>query len=90
MSFSCDRCGLCCQSVGTSEAYRDLDRGDGVCRYYDDETHLCRIYMERPLRCNVGAYYETFLRKRMSRDVYDHMNTEACRQLKRKHNDVDL
>ena len=46
--------------------------------------------MERPLRCNVGAYYEAFLRERMSRDVYDHMNTEACRQLKRKHNDVDL
>ena len=90
MSFSCDRCGLCCQSVGMSEAYRDLDRGDGVCRYYDDKSHLCNIYETRPLRCNISAYYEAFLRDSMPRDVYDHMNTEACRQLKRKHNDVDL
>ena len=82
MIFSCDRCGLCCQSVGMSEAYRDLDRGDGVCRYYDDKSHLCNIYETRPLRCNIGAYYDAFLRDSVPRDIYDQMNAAACQKLK--------
>ena len=35
--FKCDQCGLCCRSVGTSYVYKDLDRGDGVCRYFQDK-----------------------------------------------------
>ncbi len=81
--FPCDRCGACCQSVGRSEAYHDLDRGDGTCRHYDDATHLCRIYDHRPLRCNVDGFYETFLADKMPYEEYVEKNREACRALRR-------
>lgn len=80
--FPCDRCGACCQSVGASEAYRDLDRGDGTCRYYDDATHLCRIYAHRPLRCNVDAFYDAFLSDKMTYEAYVAQNRAACAMMR--------
>ncbi len=34
--FYCDQCGECCRHVQKAEPYRDLDRGDGVCKYLQD------------------------------------------------------
>jgi Fe-S-cluster containining protein len=62
--------------------YRDLDRGDGTCRHYDDATHLCRIYAHRPLRCNVDAFYETYLKDQMTYEMYVAQNRAACAQLR--------
>jgi len=36
MMFKCDKCGLCCSNIGNSKIYKDLDRGDGVCKYLKD------------------------------------------------------
>ena len=80
--FPCERCGACCQSVGRSEAYRDLDRGDGACRHYDDATHLCRIYDHRPLRCNVDAFYDAFLSDKIPYKDYVAQNRDACQELR--------
>ncbi len=80
--FPCDKCGLCCQSVSKSPIYKELDRGDGTCRYYDDEKRLCSIYDKRPLLCNVDAYYDTYLKDQMSREAYYQMNLAVCEQLK--------
>ena len=40
--FECDKCGACCRSLKRSELYSKLDRGDGVCKYLND--NLCSIY----------------------------------------------
>lgn len=39
--FKCDKCGECCRHLDKSEEYRELDRGDGVCKYLDQ--NLCSI-----------------------------------------------
>ncbi len=83
MSFPCKQCGLCCQHVGQSKLYQDLDRGDGCCRYFDDTTNLCRIYDHRPLRCNVDVYYDAYLKDRMTREAYYKINQEVCQKLQR-------
>lgn len=82
--FKCDCCGSCCMSVGTSELYSDLDRGDGVCRYFNSDTKLCTIYQNRPDRCNVDKMYKLFFSKSMSIDEYYELNYQACNKLKRR------
>lgn len=82
-NFKCDQCGLCCRSVGSSSAYQDLDRGDGVCRYFQDDTNLCNIYYKRPLRCNIDEYYNTYLQDKMTKEEFFHMNYQECNKLKK-------
>lgn len=81
-TFDCDKCGLCCQNIRKSLVDVDFDRGDGVCKNFDDETKLCKIYYERPIFCNVDAYYEKFLSKLMTRENFHEMNRAACEKLK--------
>lgn len=51
--FECDKCGACCRSLKCSELYSKLDRGDGVCKYLND--NLCSIYDTRPVLCRVES-----------------------------------
>lgn len=60
--FYCDCCGLCCMNLSKSEIYSDLDRGDGICKYFDMDSKLCTIYEERPEKCNVDKMYNNFFR----------------------------
>lgn len=80
--FKCDKCGLCCMRVGQSPIYKNLDRGDGVCRFFDDASKLCTIYENRPILCNIDKAYDHFFYEKMSRKQYYRMNYEACRRLK--------
>lgn len=82
--FQCNKCGLCCKSVGTSSIYADLDRGDGTCRFFQDETNLCSIYYNRPLRCNIEGYYEKYLKDIMTKEEFFQLNYAACNNLKNK------
>lgn len=45
--FECDKCGICCAHIGDADVYKDLDRGDGVCKFL--KGNLCSIYEQRPL-----------------------------------------
>ncbi|MBQ3825062.1 MAG: hypothetical protein II811_02880 [Spirochaetaceae bacterium] len=78
--FECDKCGLCCAHIGESELYRDLDRGDGVCKYLKDK--LCSIYEKRPLLCRVDESFEEFFSKTMTREDFYELNYQGCRALK--------
>lgn len=82
-TFDCDKCGLCCKNIRKSLLNVNFDRGDGVCKNFDDATKLCKIYSERPIFCNVDAYYEKFLKNLMSREDFHKMNYEACLKLKK-------
>jgi len=60
---------------------RDYDRGDGVCRFLDKDNR-CVIYNRRPPICNTDLLFERYFSKKMSREEYDKMNSDACKQLK--------
>ena len=66
--FPCDQCGACCRNLKLSELYRELDRGDGVCRYLDG--NLCSIYQTRPLLCRIDESYDRFFKDSMSREEF--------------------
>lgn len=80
--FKCDCCGLCCMNLNMSEIYNDLNRGDGICKYFDIDTKLCTIYATRPEKCNVDRTYEKYFKEKISLDQYYELNYEACKRLK--------
>lgn len=81
--FECDCCGLCCMQVSESPLYSDLDRGDGICSFFDCKTKLCTIYDHRPIRCDVDKTYELFFKNQMSKESYYSLNYEGCLKLKK-------
>lgn len=80
-NFKCDKCGKCCQNLSRSNLYSDLDRGDGICKYYNIKTHLCNIYDTRPIKCRIIDSYE-FYKEIFSYDEYIKINEEGCRKIK--------
>ena len=65
--------------------YADLDRGDGICRFFCEETHLCTIYKKRPDKCNVDRMYAKQFKTIMSIQEYYALNYRACEYLKRQY-----
>lgn len=70
--------------VSSSPLYSDLDRGNGICRYFNCNTKLCNIYESRPTRCNVDETYELYFKDKMTKDEYYQLNYDACERLKKE------
>lgn len=84
--FKCDSCGLCCRNLAKNPIYSDLDRGDGVCIYFNEENNLCNVYEKRPDKCNIEKIYELFFAKDISKEDYYKLNYGACQKLKKEGN----
>lgn len=80
--FSCDCCGICCQTIGEIKELKDFDLGNGVCKFLDQETKKCSIYENRPLVCRIDGMYEAYYAKTMTRVEFYYLNYEACNILK--------
>lgn len=80
--FLCDMCGECCRHLNASALYKDLNRGDGICRYLDG--NKCSIYSSRPLLCRVDESYDRFFKEVYTKDEYYRLNYEACERLKKE------
>jgi len=78
--FNCDKCGLCCANIADIELYKDLDRGDGVCKYLKDS--LCSIYENRPLLCRIDNSWKQFYSSEMSLECFYELNYKGCKKLK--------
>ncbi|AUZ76703.1 MULTISPECIES: YkgJ family cysteine cluster protein [Aeromonas] len=82
-TFPCSACGQCCRRVNESSKTAFLDRGDGVCKHFDEQSNLCRIYSERPLVCRVEEYYLANMSELISWDEFVHINVEICQHLQK-------
>lgn len=80
--FRCDCCGECCRNLDKSKIYKELDRGDGICKYLDG--NICSIYSERPLLCRVDECYELYFKEQYSKEEYYELNYNICKKLKNK------
>lgn len=78
--FDCDCCGCCCRNLNKSELYRELDRGDGICKYLSG--NLCSIYDKRPLFCRVDECFEKFFKNEMTLQEYYELNEKVCKKLR--------
>lgn len=78
--FPCTACGLCCKRVGFSPQTAWLNRGDGICRHYDEVTKRCTIYEDRPLVCRVKDYYRLHLAEQITWNEFVEKNLEICKK----------
>lgn len=82
MMFPCNCCGCCCRNIGNSPLYKNLDRGDGICKHLSG--NLCAIYEDRPLLCRVDDCYDIFFYQIMEREEYYKLNMAICKELKER------
>ena len=80
--FFCEKCGECCKHLDRSDLYKDLDRGDGVCKYL--KQNICSIYDKRPIICRVDESYYSFFKEQISLEDYYKLNYDACNKLKKE------
>lgn len=84
IKFICNQCGLCCRNINLVNQLKEFHNGDGVCKYLDLETNLCKIYDNRPDICNVEKSYKLFFSSIYSEEEYIKMNYEGCEVLWKK------
>lgn len=77
-SFPCNNCGACCKSIRKSELTLWLDRGDGVCKNFDDNKNICLIYENRPEVCNIKVMYEKFYSDEFTWVKFVELNQRSC------------
>ena len=80
-SFECNKCGACCKSILLSEETIYLDRGDGVCRYFDENQNSCTVYENRPDICNVHTMYEQRYQNQISWSQFTKLNERPRKRL---------
>ncbi len=56
--FPCTSCELCCKNITGIVELIEFDAGNGVCKFLDLETNLCKIYESRPLICRVDEAHK--------------------------------
>ena len=39
--FICDKCGECCRNLHKSDLYKELNNGNGICRYLKENYDYC-------------------------------------------------
>ncbi len=76
--FPCGKCGICCRSLQKNDLYKFLDRGDGICKNFNEINNLCEIYEKRPSICRVMEMKETLFPEMTVQD-YIQKNIEACK-----------
>jgi len=81
--FECDKCGLCCRCVGDSLLGKELALPNGICKHFNQITNLCTIYKDRPIICNVDAYYDFYIEGVMTREMFYKLNKDVCTKIKR-------
>ena len=79
--FNCDKCGLCCMKINQSSIYLELDRGDGICKFFNLRDHLCSIYDNRPVICNIDKMYQMYFSTKLSLEEYYDLNYKACKKV---------
>lgn len=81
--FPCERCGWCCRSLAGVELAKDMVLPSGVCKFLDEEKNLCRVYLTRPIFCNVDAFYEKYLADTMTRENFYLQNKKICEEFRK-------
>ncbi len=81
-NFPCDSCGKCCRNLHLSSELNDLNRGDGVCLHFDEQSNLCSIYQERPDVCRVSVQYKKNYSLQFTWQEFVEINISICKQLK--------
>lgn len=79
--FPCTQCGKCCKNISLSKETIFLDRGDGICKYFNTKDYLCSIYEKRPEICRINNQYQNHYKKIYSWSDFVEINLQVCNAL---------
>lgn len=79
--FPCTQCGKCCKNIKLSKETAYLDRGDGICKYFNTKNSLCSIYESRPEICRINSQYKKHYKKIYSWSDFVEINIQVCKAL---------
>jgi Fe-S-cluster containining protein len=79
--FDCNGCGACCRHLLLTPETEHMNRGDGTCLHYDDDSKRCKIYNERPDICRVDRQYIANYQHDYSWIEFCYINAKACEML---------
>jgi len=71
-------------NVNLSKETQFLNRGDGICKYFDMSNYLCSIYKIRPEICRVDVQYQKNYKQLYSWDEFVKLNLKICAKLEEK------
>lgn len=80
-SFPCTQCGICCKNISHIRALKELDLGNGICKYLDLDSNMCKIYENRPEICNIGTMYKQYFYKTYTYSEFVRLNIKACNDM---------
>lgn len=83
--FPCQKCGRCCQSLAQNALFEELNRGDGICRHYDEQARDCRIYDTRDILCDVRRTFEQYFAHEFDWETFIDLNIAFCHSLNQNH-----
>ncbi len=78
--FPCTSCGLCCKNITGIIELVEFDAGNGVCKFLDLETNLCKIYESCPLICRIDETHKKLYSHILLKEFYA-KNAEICNAL---------
>ncbi|MGN8504347.1 YkgJ family cysteine cluster protein [Helicobacter pylori] len=88
--FPCTSCGLCCKNITGIIELIGFDAGNGVCKFLDLETNLCKIYETRPLICRIDEAHKKLYSHIPLKEFYA-KNAEICNALQEaNHMDISF
>jgi len=75
---------MCCRNIGHIPELKEFNRGDGVCKYLDEYSNLCKIYYKRPDICKVDLMYQKKYYKFYTKEQFFELNYKNCEFLKKE------
>ncbi|WP_441695033.1 YkgJ family cysteine cluster protein [Helicobacter pylori] len=78
--FPYTSCGLCCKNITGIIELVEFDAGNGVYKFLDLETNLCKIYESRSLICMVDEAHKKLYSHIPLKEFYA-KNAEICNAL---------
>jgi len=75
---------MCCRNIGHIFELRSFDKGDGICKYLDEDSNLCKIYHKRPDICQVDLMYKKEYYKFYTKEIFFELNYKNCELLKKE------
>ncbi|RVZ52993.1 YkgJ family cysteine cluster protein [Helicobacter pylori] len=87
--FPCTSCGLCCKNIARIIELIEFGVSNGVCKFLDLETNLCKIYESLPLICRIDEVHKK-LYPHPLKEFYA-KNAEICNALQEaNHMDISF
>ena len=61
-----------------------FDLGNGVCKYLDLDSNMCKIYDDRPEICNIESMYKKHFYRFYTKEEFIRLNIESCNAMQER------